>query len=278
MSARSRSLLFALGLWFASFPCGLARAQINAESLAEGVKGPGWGGAAKGSLALFRGNAELLEVSGEAALRFATAHPGAEDREKFLFRDRVLIYGSAGMRDVSGETVVNNGYAHLRYTRMQWPRFGGELYAQAQYDEVRLLRRRMVGGGGVRAVFADWERFGGWLGTGYMYERERRDIPQEDRPPGGPDPISMVNHRLSNYVTLVLEAVEDTLNFVNILYVQPRLDAFSDVQILEQLTMVIRITDRFSFNSDLQVRHDSRAPRSLKKTDLRLSQGVTISF
>lgn len=271
-------MLLALGLWFLLIPCGLARAQINAESLAEAVKEPGWGGAAKGSLALFRGNVDLLELSGEAALRFATAHPDAQEREKFLFRDRVLVYGSASMRDVSGETVVNNGYAHLRYTRMHWPRFGGEVYAQAQYDEVRLLQRRLVGGAGIRAVFADWERFGGWLGSGYMYERERRDIPLEDRPPEGPDPVSMVNHRFSNYVTLVAEAVEDTLNFVNMLYVQPRFDDFADMQILEQLTMVIRITDRFSFNSDLQVRHDSRAPRSLKKTDLRLSQGVTVSF
>src|SRR5690606_22548194 len=109
MFVRSRSMLLALGLWFLLIPCGLARAQINAESLAEAVKEPGWGGAAKGSLALFRGNVDLLELSGEAALRFATAHPDAQEREKFLFRDRVLVYGSASMRDVSGETVVNNG-------------------------------------------------------------------------------------------------------------------------------------------------------------------------
>lgn len=273
-----RCLLALLSLLWLSGTAAIARAQVNAESLAEAVKEPGWGGGAKASLTLSRGNVDLLGLRGEAALRFASEHPAALGEDEFLFRDRVLFYGSAGLTDVERETVANNGYAHLRYTRMQWLRFGGELFGQAQYDEIRLLSRRLVFGTGIRAVLVDLERFAAWLGSGYMYEKERRNIPPEDRPPRGPDPISMTNHRWSNYASFVIDVVEETVKVVNVIYVQPRFDLFRDVQILEQLSLVVKLTDRLNFNSDLEVRHDSRAPRAVEKTDVQLSQGISLTL
>lgn len=253
-------------------------AQINVEPLAESVKAPGFSGATKGSLSLFRGNSDVLETRGEASLRFATPHPDNQDSEEFLFRDRVLVYGSAGLRDVNSERAVNNGHIHLRYTRMQWMRFGAEVYAQAQYDEVRLLSRRLVGGAGLRAVLIEKDAFTAWLGSGYMHERERRNIPSDDRPPLGPDATHVTNHRFSNYLTCVLDLFEDRLAAVNVVYVQPRLDGFRDFQLLEQLSLIFKLSEHFAFTSDLAVRHDSRAPRSVKRTDLQLTQGLSFSF
>lgn len=255
-----------------------AVAQISVEPLVEAIQQPGFSGSVKGSLSLLRGNSHVLETRGEAALRFATPHPDNPDHENFLFRDRLVWYGSAGLRDVNEERVVNNGFMHLRYTRMQWLRFGAEVYAQAQYDEIRLLSRRMLGGAGLRAILFDAKHLSIWAGSGYMHERERRNIPDADRPPRGPDAIHVTNHRLNNYLTWVLDLYEERLEVVNVVYVQPRLDDFRDFQLLEQLSLSFKLTDRFAFTSDLLVRHDTRAPRSLKRTDLQLTQGLSLSF
>lgn len=270
--------VFAYALLTLFLPANPARAQLNVEPLAESVKGPGFGGAAKSTLSLFRGNADILEVRGEAALRFATPHPDNDDNEEFLFRDRILVHSSAGFKDVNRERVVDSGYGHLRYTRMQWLRFGAEIYGQAQYDQIRLLSRRLVAGAGIRAVLLDFDAFSAWLGSGYMHERERRNIPTEDRPPLGPDPTLDVNHRFSNYFTCALDLFEDRLSLVNVVYVQPRFDDFRDIQLLEQLSLAFKLSEYLSFTSDLTLRHDSRAPRSVKRTDLQLSQGFAVSF
>ncbi len=277
MLSRWLRCVFAYALFTLSFGS-VAAAQINVEPLAEAVREPGFSGALKGSLSLFRGNSHILETRGEAALRFATPHPDNKDAEEFLFRDRVLLYGSAGLRDANHERTVNNGHVHLRYTRMQWLRFGAEIYTQAQYDEIRLLTRRMVGGAGIRAVVLETDAFSSWFGSGYMYERERRNIPLEDRPPLGPEAERVTNHRLSNYLTCVLDLFEDRVSVVNVIYVQPRLDAFRDFQLLEQFSLAFKFTPSFAFTSDLIVRHDSQAPRSLKRTDLQLTQGLSLAF
>ncbi len=265
----------ALGLWLDAPP---AEAQINIEGLMDSIKEHGWESAAKAGLSKYKGNINLFEITGEAATRFATAQPKAKDHQNFLFRDRVLLYGTATYKRVSGARVINNGYAHLRYTRMQWIHFGMEIYGQAQFDKIRLLQRRLIAGAGLRAVFLDTERFGGWLGSGYMYEYERRHIQPQNRPPMGPDPVEMANHRWNNYITMIGKALDGKVTAVNTVYVQPCFDDFSDIQILETLSLAVSITDILSVTSDLLVRYDSRAPRTIKRTDVQLTQGLALTF
>jgi hypothetical protein len=259
-----------------SAPCA---AQVNAETLAEGVSKPGWGGGGKSTLAFSAGNVSLLEVRGELSSYFATAHPDApEGAERFWFRDRVLAYGSAGLKTVSGERVANDGYAHLRYTRMQWLRYGGEVFAQAQYDVFRLLRRRLLVGAGVRIVFANFERFRLWFGTGALIEFERRNIAPENRPPLGPDPVNMTNPRSSSYLTMLIPIIPDHLLVTGTGYVQPRWDRPKDVQILQESRLQIKVTDHLSVTTDVSIRFDSRPPRTVKSTDLRIGNGVVYSY
>lgn len=258
---------------------GRAGAQVNAETLVEGITRPGWGGGGKSTLAFARGNVDLLEVRGELSSYYATSHPEAPPGEgRFWFRDRVLAYGSAGLKVVSHQRVANDGYGHLRYTRMQWLRVGGEVYGQAQYDQFRLLQRRLVFGAGVRIVFANYERFRGWLGTGAMVEFERRRIKPENQPPLGPDPVNMTNYRSSSYVTLMVPLVPDVLRLLNTTYVQPRWDRPRDVQILEETKLIVKVTSYLSLSTDLSVRFDSEPPRAVERTDTRVGNSVLITY
>lgn len=256
-----------------------ALAQVNAENLVEAVTKPGWGGAGKSTLAYLSGNVDLLEVRGEVSNYFATAHPDTPPgSERFWFRDRLLVYGSAGIKRLSGEQVLNDGYGHARYTRMQWLRLGGEVFAQAQYDEFRLLSRRLLIGGGARVVFASMERLRAWGGTGYMIESERRAIPPENRPPEGPDPVRMLNHRWTSYITVVVPFIPDHLSLLSTAYVQPRFDDMGDLQVLHEAHLQVKVTDHLQITTDFMLRYDSRAPRSVEKRDIRIGNGLVYMY
>lgn len=256
-----------------------AHAQVNAETLVEGITKPGWGGGGKSTLAYARGNVDLLEVRGELSSYFATSHPDApEGSDRFWFRDRILAYGSAGLKIVSGDRAANDGYAHLRYTRMQWLRAGGEVFGQAQYDQFRLLTRRLLVGAGIRIVFANHDRFRGWLGTGSLIEFERRNIAPENRPPLGPDEVSMINPRSSSYVTLLVPLIPEHLSLISTAYVQPRWDRPRDLQILQEAKLQVKVTKHLSISTDLSVRFDSRPPKTVERTDIRVGNSVLYSY
>jgi hypothetical protein len=277
-TSASSLFVFCTALWVCLAPP-RARAQVNAETLVEGITKPGWGGGGKSTLAFSRGNVDLLEVRGELSSYFATSHPDAPPgSDRFWFRDRILAYGSAGLKIVSDQRAANDGYAHLRYTRMQWLRVGGELFSQAQYDQFRLLSRRLLIGGGVRVVFANYERFRGWLGTGALIEFERRDIADENRPPRGPDPTDMINPRSSSYVTLLVPLIPEHLGLNTTAYVQPRWDKPRDVQILHEAKLQVKVTSHLSISTDLSVRFDSRPPRTVERTDTRVGNSVLYSY
>jgi hypothetical protein len=258
---------------------GPSAAQLNAETLSERVTAPGLGGGAKSTLAFSSGNVDVLNLSGELMTYFATPHPDApEHAARFWFRDRVLVYGSAAVGTAKKEQVANEGYAHLRYTRMQWLRVGGEVFAQAQYDEFRLLSRRLLAGAGARVVYVNGPILVGWLGAGSMVEFERRNIAPENRPPEGPDPVNVTNHRWANYTTLVATLSPDLLKFVNTVYVQPRWDAFSDIQILAESHLQISIKEHLAITTDLTIRYDSRPPRTVEPLDIRVGNGLAATF
>ena len=256
-----------------------AHAQVNAETLGELVTKPGWGGGGKSTLAFSSGNVDLLEVRGELSSYYATSHPDAPpDAERFWFRHRVLAYGSAGYKRVSDIGVANDGYGHLRYTHMPWLRVGGEVFGQAQYDKFRLLQRRLLFGLGGRFVFANYERFRAWVGSGTLVEVERRNIKPENQPPAGPDPVEMTNWRWSTYVTLLIPIVSEHLSLITTAYVQPRWDAFRDVQILDEARFQLKVTAHLSITTDLSVRFDSRPPRTVERTDVRVGNGLIYSY
>jgi hypothetical protein len=221
----------------------------------------------------------LLEVRGELATYFATSHPDAPPgSDRFWFRDRILAYGSAGLKTLEGQGVANDGFGHLRYTRMHWLHFGSEVFVQAQYDKFRLLRRRLLAGVGVRVVFINYDWLRGWIGTGALIEFERRNIPPENQPPLGPDPVNMTNPRSSSYITLIVPLVPERLNLIATAYVQPRWDIWRDVQVLHEAKLQVKVTGHHSINTDLSVRFDSRPPVLVERTDTRIGNSVQYSY
>ena len=277
--ARPCILLWLGALLALSSPLRTAHAQMNVEALATTVEEAGLHGTAAALLSLEVGNVQMVDVSGDVSLVYSTAHPDApSEAAGFWFRDRLLSYGNAGFKQTTDAPIANRAHIHIRYTRMQWTKIGGEVFTQVQYDEFRLLERRVLGGAGARFVLAGFPHFSSWFGTGYFVEEEQREIPPEDQPPMGPDPLHMLNHRWSNYLTLMATQESHQLSFINALYVQPRLDNPADIQILNELTMQVQLAEHFSFTLGVSVHFDSRAPRSVSEFDVALKNGITAQY
>lgn len=253
---------------------GVAAAQVNVEPITSSSTEPGWAFAAGAGLAFADGNVNFLDLTGDATVAYVTAHPEApDDEDTIAFRDRLLVNGNLRRKTASEKTVVSSRFVHARYTRMQWVRFGGEVFAQIGNDALLLQENRFIAGGGVRVLLADTKRFNARFGTGYMYEYEVRNIGED-----APDPRIEIDHRSTSYLTLRVIPDADRLTIANTIYFQPRWDKPADLQLIDDFSVRLKLTKHLALSSSFSFRYDSDAPSEIEGFDLRTSNGISVEF
>ena len=271
---RSHALASGVGL-AALVASGPAHANpVNAEKMRGDADEPGWMASLDANFALARGNVNRLDLGYGGLLQYQTMFPaGVGFRGKppppgadSFFKNRYVLLTDGAFTRVSGNDVINRGFAHARYTRMFIPRLGLDVFVQEQFNEFTRLRARIVGGGGARVDMVHRKVTQSWLGSGYMAEYELNDTVA-----GDPHPARVVNHRWTSYAVLQIELLAETLVFRNTAYAQPRLDDFTDVRVLENAQIEARLADgAFAFGIDFGVQFDSRPPQEVVRTDLSL--------
>ncbi len=258
-------------------PCE-ASAQVNVEILRPNPLRAGLSGGLDGSFALSRGNIELLDVGGATRIQYQILHrqaqiPEGQPRPLPFIAQRLSLTSSGRFADRAGGTIVNQAFAYARWTAMWHRRVGSELFAQYQYNEFLRLQARALVGLGVRVEIIHEHALMSWAGTAYMPEYNRiRSIA------GAPDAPETLDHRLANHLAIRLSLLEDRILLQSTLYVQPRLDDFQDIRILEELEILSKITDLFAFGTTLGILFDSAPPTQVKSTDLRLLTTIRLSF
>ncbi len=235
---------------------------VNAEKLLTDPTEDGWSGSLSTTVALSSGNVDRLNVGFSGGIQYWTLYPegvGYGDRppppgSRRFFKDRwVLITNGAFVRVALNE-VVNNGFAHTRYTRMWRPRLGSDVFAQAQYNEFTRLSLRMLGGLGFRVDPINRHLVRVWGGSGYMAELERNRID-----PADPHPAEVVNHRWTNYGVIQLRLWDSTLVARNTTYIQPRFDDFLDFRLLESVQLETR-SGPLAIGLEFELQYDNRPP------------------
>lgn len=252
---------------------GIALGQVNVAPLVEYGAQPGVGFDGQGRFGFAVGNVQLLDLGVDGTLH--ASRPFADDKQPptkgSWFRDRFVTYGTFSRRTVGGgadrTVIANSGIAHLRYTRMFWPRFGMEAFGQAGNDAILELDLRVVGGAGLRVAFENpIGRL--WAGVGYLAEFEgfSDDIDRDQ----------VLNHRVNTYVSAEIELVDDRLDLLTTTYFQPYYDDWRDVQFLEEGKLRIRVTEALAFGFEGRLRVDTRPPEGLKPVDLRLTNTIEL--
>jgi hypothetical protein len=253
-----------------------ATAQVNTEKL-RSTGTEGFSGAVDFSLFVRRGNVDLTRVGTGLRTQYETLHaPEATTSTTVAPRrrpkDLVLLIGNLTLGIRKGERYLNDGFSHLRWTRMWIPVVGSEIFAQAQYNEFLRLRQRVLLGAGARAtpIDASWGEIS--LGTAAMFELE-----EIDEELGIDEPTTTVG-RWSNYLSLKLYLGDPNVGVVNTIYVQPRLDEFSDYRVLSEGEVTVGVTEALAFVVSVSILYDSEPPEAVEKLDLTIKNSLSVSF
>lgn len=236
-----------------------ARAQVNTEKL-RAFDVDGWAATLGGDVAVRSGNSDLMEVGGQSRIDYRAG-------KHYTFLDSYLRYAR-----VQDTTFENQAFAHLRYTVQLSCWLATEVFSQIERDGFTRLQVRLLGGAGTRFIILDTERYGLFQGTALMIEYEDLDSDL-----AGSHPEIVTVGRWSNYLSLRLRFTEQT-SFVNTFYAQPQLDAFGDIRLLNEGTLIVALTRHVRFTTTVQFRYDSRPPDTIEPFDLTLRNGLAFSF
>lgn len=256
--ALSVLLLTATSLWVGA-EVASAQTILNVERLQPGdVEGTHWG--VQGDFSLSRGNDEILDVLGGVVL-------GHRWEEQWL---RTFV--GFDYRSETGEPDESDRYLHVRYNHWWTERWQSFHFVQYQASRTNRLQRRTLVGSGIRHRFVDG-RTTFDAGTGVMREHENLDAERLS----GTHPARPRVWRMANLFVGTRQLTE-ALRLVGVAYVQPDLSDFEDLRTLTDLSLQIALTDNVDLTVRDEWRRDSRPPAGVRKSDVVLSTGFTVSF
>jgi len=239
----------------------LALAIVNVDAVHIGAPVDGFSGTASASAGGAAGNSDRFRGRADGRLQWhADKHT---DFAVFSYE-----YGSS-----RGRTDTNREFAHLRHRFQFTPAWTLEGFVQAERDEfARLSFRGLAGAGLRRTLLQKDDQATVYLGLGMMFEREilRRDFRTNDR-------RGESLARANNYLSMQVKINAQT-RFSSTLFYQPSVSDFSDFRLLEEAALHVRLTDDMELRLNIEVRHDSRPPQTVKTTDFTYTTGITLNF
>ena len=241
---------------------GSASAQIhNVQSILATDAEEGLSGALSGSADWRTGNVSFLFLSATPVARYRTG--------------KHLVVGIfRGERRTSrGIKLVSRVFEHVRYRYSLTDRFLVEAFGQHEFDGIKRLTIRALGGAGAKADIIDGEGYGVGIALAYIFEYEllSEDAMLAD---SGDDDFA---HRASSYLVGHYE-IDDRLLLVETIYVQPRLTDPSDVRLLGEIGLTVKVTKKLAFTTAFTLAYDSVPPETVESIDTALTSTVTFTF
>lgn len=184
---------------------------------------------------------------------------------KSPFYDGFMVVNSQqGLNN--GDLFLNKAFLHLRLIFPLQARLKSELFTQREFDDFINLQDRQLFGAGLRFLPKQLHATFNWyFGSGLMWETEILR---------GYDDTSLI--RCSNYLSLYLQQSHYQLS--SITYYQPDIAHFSDYRVLSHNKWSFLVSKNMSFDTTFHIRYDNEPTGTLKKLDLELQQGFSISF
>ncbi len=241
-----------------------AHAQIvNVQSVLSTEAKEGLSGSASATADWRTGNTRLLLLGLSPVARFRAG-------------DNLVIAILRGDYGKSKDTTIaKKAFAHLRYRRTLHERVLAEVFVQGMYDEVRLLKLRALVGVGPKFDLVKQKGLLISLGIAYMLEHER---PNDN----ALETENTTLHRASSYLTGSFE-LDDRVQVVETVYVQPRIDDPGDIRVLDESQLVTKLTKRIALTTSLVVGYDSSPltkedGTELDTLDTTMKTSITVEF
>jgi hypothetical protein len=238
-----------------------AGAQIvNVQRLLDEKKHEGFSDQFEGSLDLRAGNTQLLQLSASGAIQL-------REGPHLAFLNARYEFGRK-----NGADFLDRDFEHLRYRFDAADQVQLEVYLQHDRDQFRRLARRQLVGGGprVHAEIGDWLRVA--AGASYMYEYQRvADDGLAD------SKYVTYLHRLSFFQLVAIQLAE-RLRLSETTYFQPRIDAFSEIKILQETELSAAATPTVTLRMLFDFTYDAAPPLTVNPIDVIVKSVVALSF
>ena len=206
------------------------------------------------------GNTRLISLSGNGLVEVR------KGRHLFF----LLARGDFAAR--AGEPFVSKDLEHFRYRILTTGPLELEAFIQHDRDAFRRLSLRVLGGAGPRLHLRPFGGFEAAIGAALMVEHER--LGGGDEPDAGDTNEDV---RLSTYLFLATD-IAPRLKLGNTVYVQPRLDHFTDIRVLNELSLIARATDHISLKATFTSAYDSEPPLGVIPLDSTMKGAIQVNF
>lgn len=212
---------------------------------------------------------------------YASAKTGNTDNQQFGVDGRInyssekyhmFLIGQGEYGWNKGDEYSNNALLHFRYLREVKKYFEPEFFTQINYNKSRLLLFRSLAGVGLRLSIISDTASNFDFGTAYMYEYEKLDLPETFL-----HADKTYNHRWSNYISFS-SIITKISRLSMVIYVQPKINDFSDIRILSENHFGVALTDRLSLSINFSLRYDSIPPDGINDLDTNSRVGLTINL
>lgn len=242
-----------------SYFSSVAQTIINAENLIRGAKSSTFSFDARYSGSRGNSNTNQFQVTP------SFVKMGKVNQFKFLSSYKVLTGNN--------QRFLNSGFIHLRHHYVLYSRLKTDFFYQLQFNEVLLLQKRELVGGGIRLTLLNNDSISNDLGVGVMHEYELLDHQSLEE-----NEKYKSNYLRLTFLNSFVWRLKDDLTLSNVTYYQPYLLQLNDFRILNDIRLAVNINKHISLLMQLEFRFDSDPPSALTYYDLGLSAGLNMKW
>ncbi len=236
-----------------------ATAQVlNVERVRAEADTTGWTGEIGADFALNKYNDRIIKVGNQANMAY------------FSPRHAYLLLSSIDLVNVDGQSLVSNGYIHLRTTLLRKESLSPELFLQYQYNNNLGLRNRALAGGGVQYTFLSRPNLRGHISTGLMFEYEEWGVE---------DHLSVENSLLKSTSNLSIRGRINPQTSVTVIgYYQARPDNFFKPRATSENQLNINISRNLIFRVNFTLMYDFEPVIDVPNLTYELKNGIVLTF
>ena len=176
---------------------------------------------------------------------------------------------------INDDPFISFGYSHLRINFLRQQFLSYEVFGQAQYDLLRGLDKRYLGGAGIRLNLINKEKFLLATGHGLMYEHEQWDNPLfQDDPDNFPEEAIANILKSANYVTFRW-SLKEYLDMNAICYYQ--VGSFEDImrhRLNADANLNVKINEFINFRVNFTFAYENEPIVPITKFIYSISNGI----
>lgn len=231
---------------------------LNVERVRADADTTGWTGEVGTDFSLSKYNDRVIKVGTQANMAYFSRLHG------------YLLLSNLDLVDVDGNSLVSNGYIHLRSTLLRKHRLSPEFFLQYQYNNNLGLQNRALAGTGVRYTFLSRPTLGGHISTGLMFEYEEWGLPEDQ---------TVEKNLIKSTSNLVVRGqINPQTSLTMIGYYQARPDQFFKPRATSENQLNIKISRTMTFRVSFTMTYDVDPVIDIPNLTYELKNGIVLSF